>query len=89
MVMIIGSGYTEKSDTEQKSVKSQLPFFSGQATKALPPQLELSGHIFSGNFFSSELQKKLFFLKGQALTTIPLLVTGPLNNLFCSFPQTN
>ena len=51
-------------------------FFSGPATKA-PPPLELSGHIFGGNFFQS-FKKKLFFLSGQALNSPPsLLVAGP------------
>ena len=44
-----------------------VPFFSGPATKTLP--LELSGHIFWGNFFGIflDLQKKWFFLVARPL----------------------
>ena len=63
-------------------------FFSGSATKALPPpqkkNLELSGHILGDLFF--KLQKKFFFLSDQALAN-PLLVAGPQKNFFCGFPK--
>ena len=46
--------------------KPQIKFFFGPATKALtPPPLELSSHIFGGDFFGGlfvlELQKIIFF----------------------------
>ena len=46
--------------------RQKMFFFNGQATTALPPPLELSGHIFFRHFFSS-FKKGLFFLSGPAL----------------------
>ena len=54
-------------------------------TPVSPPIIELSSHIFFGNFFNV-LQKQLFFLSGQALIPPPLLVAGPLKKLLCVFP---
>ena len=53
-------------------------FFSGPATKAPPPPLELIGYKkFSRLFFRAS--KNGLFLSGQALTPPhPLLVAGPL-----------
>ena len=53
---------------------------------ALPPPIELSGHMV-GIFFRAE--KKILFLKDQALYPLPsLLVAGPLNKelFFCGYP---
>ena len=53
-----------------------------------PPPLELSGHIFLGDFFS-ELQKKFFFVSGQALTPPPPLGgrATKKRTFFCGFPN--
>ena len=60
-----------------------LCFFSGPATEALPPTLELGDHIFLEFFF--ELQKKFFFLVAK----LPILVAGPQKKLFLRLPLAN
>ena len=61
-------------------------FFSGPTTMALPPPLELSGHICFRTFL--DLQKKIFFVSGQALTTPPPLSGRATKKIpFFGFPK--
>ena len=76
----------------ERCVYTQLLRNKGRRKKKLRPSplpLELIGHIFWGIFFL-ELQKKLFFLSGQALTLPPLSGRATLKkkqNIFCSLPK--
>ena len=57
-------------------------FFSGPATKDPPPQLDLSGHIFGGNFFGAS---KVLFLSCRAR----FLVAGTLKKIFFAATPTS
>ena len=62
--------YIQDGDLPRKTVlgkPQKTVFFSGPATKALPPPLELSGHKIISLIFL-ELQNTVFFHSGQALT---------------------
>ena len=74
-----------------RDCRKKTVFFSGPATKALPPPHkkipEFKYEKNSKNFFQS-FKKRFFFFVAKPLLPLPLLVSGPLKKiLFCGFTK--